>query len=169
MVKNAEMLAEAGIRLLAVDFDLTLVNIHTGGGWRQNAEQLARRVRPGMKKLIQTSMANGVHVAIVTFSPQVCVQGVNRLFETCAQVKLISEVLALTFPSLSPKVPSLLLVLSLLGRRYREQIVVRGLDDSWPYHGDGTGEGKQVNFEYFASPSYSSSSSFRAAAHGFGG
>lgn len=71
MVRNADKLAQAGIKLLAIDFDLTLVSTHTGGVWSKGAEHLAQHVRPSMKQLILTAMMDGIHVAIVTFSPQV--------------------------------------------------------------------------------------------------
>ncbi|KAJ8602527.1 hypothetical protein CTAYLR_001309 [Chrysophaeum taylorii] len=120
----AAKLRDAGIKLLAIDFDQTLVSTHTGGVWQKTAEVLAQRVRPCMKRLVRTAIAHGINVAIVTFSPQ---------------VELISEVLALSFPTdwhqaraRSPSIVS-----------YRSQILVRGLDKSWAYHGDGTCDGKQ--------------------------
>lgn len=70
MVRNADKLAQAGIQLIAVDFDLTLVSTHTGGVWSKTPELLAQRVRPCMKQLILTALNTGIHVAIVTFSPQ---------------------------------------------------------------------------------------------------
>ncbi|KAJ8608258.1 hypothetical protein CTAYLR_007281 [Chrysophaeum taylorii] len=111
MCRNAERLLECGIKLLAIDFDQTLVSTHTGGVWQKTAEILATRVRPCIKRLVQTAVANGISVAIVTFSPQ---------------VKLISEVLALTFPKDSHQASD-----------------PRAPLNRWPYEGDGTGEGKQ--------------------------
>lgn len=67
----AEALRQAGINLLAIDFDLTLVNTHTCGAWQRNANELARHVRPSLKRLIGAAIKSGINVAVVTFSPQV--------------------------------------------------------------------------------------------------
>ena len=64
-------LHNTGINLLAVDFDLTLVDVHTGGCWAGSVAALASRVRPYMKQLVDDALSAGLYVAIVTFSPQV--------------------------------------------------------------------------------------------------
>lgn len=64
-------LHQAGINLLAIDFDLTLIDVHTGGCWAGSAATLAARVRPCMKQLMDEALSFGTHVAVVTFSPQV--------------------------------------------------------------------------------------------------
>jgi len=103
-------LKRAGIKLICADFDLTLIRVHTGGVWQRTAEALSRSVRPCVRALLQEALEAGLHVAVVTFSPQ---------------AKLIREVLALAFPS-----------------AFATQIVVRALDRSWRYDGEGTADGK---------------------------
>lgn len=71
-----------GIRLFAIDFDLTLVTEHTGGRWPSSSEELSSHVRDLFRTLIPIALENGLLVAIVTFSPQ---------------VSLIKEVLRRTF------------------------------------------------------------------------
>ncbi|KAL7669142.1 hypothetical protein ACOME3_009809 [Neoechinorhynchus agilis] len=64
---------EEGIRLIAIDFDNTLVGIHTSGIWPETPNavvQLANAVRPVFKVLIPTLINNGFYVAVVTFSTQ---------------------------------------------------------------------------------------------------
>uniref|UniRef100_A0A7S3NHG0 FCP1 homology domain-containing protein n=1 Tax=Aureoumbra lagunensis TaxID=44058 RepID=A0A7S3NHG0_9STRA len=102
-------LQRIGKRMICVDFDLTLIRIHTGGNWQKTAENLSKCVRPCMIQLLQESVACGLHVAIVTFS---------------SQTSLIHEVLSLIVPEQANK------------------IIVRALDRSWAYNGDGSHDGK---------------------------
>ncbi|KAJ1444453.1 hypothetical protein M885DRAFT_552902 [Pelagophyceae sp. CCMP2097] len=84
-----EKLASAGINFLAIDFDLTLVDIHTEGRWLKPASELATHVRPYMHSLIIEAFSHGMHLAIVTFSPQ---------------VDTISKVLEILFPKFSEQI-----------------------------------------------------------------
>jgi len=59
------------IKLLAVDFDLTLVDTHTRGAWVGSAPALVSRGRPYLKQLLEEALRTGLYVSIVTFSPQV--------------------------------------------------------------------------------------------------
>lgn len=61
----------AGIKLLAIDFDLTLIDVHTEGCWTGSAAALASRVRPCIKEVVDEALGSGIHVAVVTFSSQV--------------------------------------------------------------------------------------------------
>ena len=63
-------LKEKGINMLAVDFDQTMIDIHTGGRWTGTSEELCSHVRPVFNSLVPLAMQHGIHVAIVTFSPQ---------------------------------------------------------------------------------------------------
>jgi len=63
-------LEEKGVRLLCLDFDLTLVSVHTGGKWRGTIEALAARVRPVFKIVIAEALSCGIEVCIVTMSRQ---------------------------------------------------------------------------------------------------
>lgn len=60
----------AGIRMLALDFDETLISVHTGSDWTESAEKLANYFRSVFRLLILQSLDAGVHVAIVTRSNQ---------------------------------------------------------------------------------------------------
>ena len=69
-----------------MDFDLTIVDIHTGGRWRGPAKELAtEHIRPEMKCLINTSIDTDglLKPAIASFS---------------AQPHLIQEVISIALP-----------------------------------------------------------------------
>lgn len=61
-----------GEALLALDFDCTIVQLHTYGLWKGSAEALAGHVRPVFRAMLQVAMEmKDLHVAVVTFSGQV--------------------------------------------------------------------------------------------------
>merc|ERR1719399_555177 len=76
-------LLHINIKLLAVDFDLTLIDTHTRGDWVGPAQALVSRGRPYLKQLVEEALRRGLYVSIVTFSPQ---------------VSLISQVVLSMFP-----------------------------------------------------------------------
>jgi FMN phosphatase YigB (HAD superfamily) len=79
------------INFLAIDFDQTIVDLHTGGRWKESARDLAEHVRPAFRHLMRMANDRNVRIAIVTFSPQTC---------------QIREVLEIVFgPSLSDSIP----------------------------------------------------------------
>lgn len=78
-------LIENGIKLLCIDFDNTILDMHTGGMWEDYAEDLVPHVRPVFIELFGAALAGGLQVAVVTFS---------------GQQTLIREVLALAMPQL---------------------------------------------------------------------
>jgi hypothetical protein len=59
------------INLVAVDFDMTMVDVHTGGRWQSGEAELAQRIRPFFRAFIPKAAEHGLHVAVVTFSEQV--------------------------------------------------------------------------------------------------
>ncbi|XP_013389097.1 uncharacterized protein LOC106157863 [Lingula anatina] len=64
-------LKEKGITLLAIDFDRTIVSVHTAGAWRRGAETLAEYVRPCFKAALKAALAETlIHVCVVTYSQQ---------------------------------------------------------------------------------------------------
>jgi hypothetical protein len=63
-------LVEAGVKLLAIDFDLTMISMHTGGRWWGSAETLARSVRPVWKTIVPYAMSMGLEVCVATMSQQ---------------------------------------------------------------------------------------------------
>lgn len=74
MEKSCELVIESllacGINFLAIDFDDTLVAYHTLGRWTGSSSELATKLRPFFKILLPLAHANGILMAIVTFSPQ---------------------------------------------------------------------------------------------------
>ena len=65
-------LAQRGIALLALDFDMTMINCHTGGDWLGTPAELCRHMRPLFTALVQAVAAGdcGVRLMVVTFSSQ---------------------------------------------------------------------------------------------------
>mmetsp|Transcript_15952 Transcript_15952/g.30087 ORF Transcript_15952/g.30087 Transcript_15952/m.30087 type:complete len:186 (+) Transcript_15952:252-809(+) len=63
-------LVNKGINFLALDFDLTMIDIHTGGRFKGTIAQLSSHVRPMFIQLIHAANARGIKIAMVTFSPQ---------------------------------------------------------------------------------------------------
>lgn len=79
------------INFLALDFDLTLLNFHTGGRpWNNSISEMGNRIRPMFLYLIPAAHAAGIKIAVVTFSPQ---------------VKTISRVLEHLFPDIAGQIP----------------------------------------------------------------
>lgn len=61
-----------GKGLIAIDFDATIIQVHTYGIWSGDASALAAHVRPVFVALLQTAVPmDNVTVAVVTFSGQV--------------------------------------------------------------------------------------------------
>jgi nucleoside diphosphate kinase len=60
-----------GINFLALDFDQTILDTHTGGRWPGTAEELTTHVRPIFAQLIQAAVSRNIQVAVVTFTPQI--------------------------------------------------------------------------------------------------
>jgi hypothetical protein len=63
-------LHESGVKLLAIDFDLTMVSMHTGGRWWGTVETLARSIRPLFKAVIPDAQRLGIEVCVCTLSSQ---------------------------------------------------------------------------------------------------
>lgn len=64
-------LEELSINFLALDFDCTILSIHTGGRWQGSPGELLPHVRPIFRELIQAAVHKNIQVAIVTYTPQV--------------------------------------------------------------------------------------------------
>ena len=131
--KAIQKLKELEINFLALDFDQTILDIHTGGSWKGTVEELYPHIRPEFKALITSAIAtNGeIEIAIVTFSCQTrMVRGVIDHIITTG----LDENTKQTIPGLigiggivdtSTKIP------------------IRGGDRSWRYNGSGSINGKQ--------------------------
>ena len=63
-------LEKRNIRLLAVDFDQTLISIHSGGVWKDSTEKLTEHIRPCVRDVMDSAMQKGIHVCIVTYFMQ---------------------------------------------------------------------------------------------------
>ena len=66
----ATLLVAKGVKVLALDFDKTIVSVHTAGFWRQGTPNLAEHVRPCFKALIEAALDTKLHVCVVTYSMQ---------------------------------------------------------------------------------------------------
>eukprot|EP01041_Mallomonas_annulata_P002622 gene2622-5131_t len=110
-------LKSMGINLLAIDFDHTLIDVHTGGRYNGPPAELSNRVRTFFRKLIPRAMDQGIFVAIVTFS---------------GQIPLIRNVLLDHFPDHAAKIP-------IRGN------VKDTTPYFWRYDGKGSKEGKQAH------------------------
>lgn len=78
--KAIQQLKQVGINLLAIDFDQTIIDIHTYGRWTGTMEELKEHVRPEFRQLLNAAMESDLQVAIVTFSKQVAL--VKEIIET---------------------------------------------------------------------------------------
>ena len=105
-------LKELGINFLALDFDRTILDIHTGGRWKGSPEELFPHVRPIFAHLIEAAMASSssdeegegrefLHVGVVTFS---------------RQIQLVRGILD-----------------QIVGPEVSQRIPIRGRDDSWKH------------------------------------
>lgn len=63
-------LTKLNINFLALDFDYTILDVHTGGRFKGSIEELCSHVRPMFIHLISAAHAAGIKIAVVTFSPQ---------------------------------------------------------------------------------------------------
>ncbi|CAB9499793.1 expressed unknown protein [Seminavis robusta] len=64
-------LESVGINFLALDFDQTILDTHTGGRWTGSSDELIPHVRPVFSNLIQAATSGRIQVAVVTFTGQV--------------------------------------------------------------------------------------------------
>mmetsp|Transcript_30620 Transcript_30620/g.64780 ORF Transcript_30620/g.64780 Transcript_30620/m.64780 type:complete len:192 (+) Transcript_30620:94-669(+) len=78
------------INFLAIDFDQTMIDIHTGGRWKETVPELAEHLRPLFLHLVPIATKHNIRVAIVTFS---------------GQTKHIREVLENAFPTIAEIIP----------------------------------------------------------------
>lgn len=70
-IKIIESLRRNNLKVIAFDFDCTIVNIHTGGQWCDSAEKLAEFVRPCFRELIPALLkCPDFFVCVTTYSPQ---------------------------------------------------------------------------------------------------
>lgn len=126
--KAVARLKEVNVNFLAIDFDKTLVDVHTGGRWRGTTDELAAHVRDEFRHLFHEAMWQGIRIAMVTFSPQQdLIRGVLESFVHHRPPQHEDGA-----DGTSQRPPPV-------------KIPIRGGDLSWEYKGDGSREGKQAH------------------------
>ncbi|EED89063.1 predicted protein [Thalassiosira pseudonana CCMP1335] len=85
-----QKLVDLKINFLAIDFDQTLVDVHTGGRWKGTTQELVQHMRPLFLRLVPLASQHNIRVAIVTFS---------------RQTERIREVLELSYPDYADVIP----------------------------------------------------------------
>ena len=83
-------LQESELRLICIDFDRTLIRVHTSGCYEGSIEALMQQARPEFVHLIEVALAAGTSVAIVTFSPQAAM--IRALLQGCIGADLAAMV-----------------------------------------------------------------------------
>jgi hypothetical protein len=86
VTEAVQHLRSIGVNFVALDFDRTILQVHTGGLWRDSLEELQTHIRPEFAQLIQTIVQSNthnhneedsssstapIHLAVVTFSGQI--------------------------------------------------------------------------------------------------
>lgn len=110
----SEIISKRQVRVLSIDFDATIIQVHTYGAWRGTSEELSLHVRPVFISLLKSALSlkeNGLHVSVVTFS---------------AQAKLIRKVLG-----------------HVLGEELARHIIIRCNDLKWEWPQGFEQAGKQ--------------------------
>jgi len=80
-------LKRKGVRMMTLDWDNTVISIHTKNGWYETGEELSRWVRDPFRQLIQAALKAGIFVAIVTFSIQtdLIIDALKHVFPRCCK------------------------------------------------------------------------------------
>ena len=97
---------KVNINFLAIDFDQTMIDIHTGGRWKETASELAQHMRPVFLSLVPIAHQQSMRIAVCTFS---------------GQAKVIREVLESSFP------PQIAEIIVIRGNDYTWQYVGNGM------------------------------------------
>jgi len=82
-LKLVTAIKRQNVSLLAIDWDNTLLGIHTKSDWYGTAKELEMHIRPKFRKLVHIAHAEGIRISIVTFSEQ---------------LEMVREVLRIAFP-----------------------------------------------------------------------
>jgi len=81
-----DKLVDCGINFLAIDFDQTMIDVHTGGRWQGTALELTEHLRPVFLHLVPAATNRNIRIAICTFS---------------GQTKHIRDVMEYAFPNIA--------------------------------------------------------------------
>ena len=87
---SIDVMKSNGINFVCIDFDQTIVNVHTGGQWRGSPSDLETHVRPFFRCFIPLLLRNDMLASVVTFS---------------GQVGIITDVLKKAFPEFAEEIP----------------------------------------------------------------
>lgn len=86
-----QRIQHVNVNFLAIDFDQTFIDIHTGGLWPGTPDELIPHVRPEFRDLVVAALQTGsIHVAIVTFSKQPAL--IKGVLDTVLGTELASKV-----------------------------------------------------------------------------
>lgn len=77
---------KVGINFLAIDFDQTMIDVHTGGRWKGTASELSEHMRTVFLHFVPEASNRNIRIAVCTFS---------------GQTKVIRNVLEESFPSIA--------------------------------------------------------------------
>lgn len=82
------LLEKKGIHIVAVDFDETLISIHSGGFWKDSAEKLSQHVRPCIRDLMEEALHRNINVCIVTYftQPWIIREMLKLVFKRCVTI-----------------------------------------------------------------------------------
>ena len=78
------------INFLAIDFDQTMIDIHTGGRWKGTHLELVEHMRPLFLHLVPLAFRRNIRVAIVTFSGQT--PEIRNVLEECFSQSLADHI-----------------------------------------------------------------------------
>mmetsp|Transcript_622 Transcript_622/g.1004 ORF Transcript_622/g.1004 Transcript_622/m.1004 type:complete len:244 (+) Transcript_622:16-747(+) len=81
-----DKLVDCGINFLAIDFDQTMIDVHTGGRWKGTALELTEHMRPVFLHLVPAATNRNIRIAVCTFS---------------GQTKHIRDVMEYVFPNIA--------------------------------------------------------------------
>jgi uncharacterized protein (UPF0333 family) len=132
--KAIQKLKELEINFLALDFDQTILDIHTGGSWKGTVEELYPHIRPEFKSLITSAISETnaeIEIAIVTFSCQT--RMVRGVIDHIIDIGLDENT--------KQNIPGLIGIGGIVDTS--SKIPIRGGDRSWRYNGSGSINGKQ--------------------------
>jgi hypothetical protein len=70
VVQVVQACINKSVKMVVIDLDNTLLEIHTNGAWGYSAQLLSYRIRPCFNQLIHALLKEGVNIAIATYSEQ---------------------------------------------------------------------------------------------------
>ena len=95
------------VRLVALDFDLTIVSVHTGGRWKKSSNELSNHVRYEVICLIDYCLEHDIAVAITTFSTQysLILSVLNKSLYNYRRQRSDDDTTVIELPNISTTIP----------------------------------------------------------------